>query len=77
MRRVQDREVGLEAHQLGRVQAEEHVVREERVPRALADDPDVDPVRRILAGARVLHEEIALVQEVDDVRTKRLVVLGR
>jgi hypothetical protein len=76
-RSVQHGEVRQEPLELCRAEPQEHVVSEERVPRALADHPHAHAVRLVGACPRIHDEQVALVQVRHDVRPERVEVIGR
>ena len=73
---MQDGELRLKAFLLLRRKAEEHVVGEQRVPRALADHPNIQAVRLVRSCSRVVHEEVRVVQMLDNVGAQGIEVLG-
>ena len=59
MRRVQNGEIGHVAFQFLRLGADEHVAREQRMPRARRRHPHLQPVGRVGAAMQILHEHLA------------------
>jgi len=62
-RQRDDREVGLEAHELIGVRPYEQVAREQAVPRQLRDDAHAQPVPRVRAGEHVLRVDLVRADE--------------
>jgi hypothetical protein len=57
--RVQDRQLGNEGREILLRRAQEHVTREQAVPRAFGNDAHRHPVLRICADEQVLHVDVA------------------
>ncbi len=59
---MQDGEVRREVAQRVRLRTDEHVAREQAVPRAFGDHADVQPMLGVRAGVEILHEDVAVLE---------------
>ena len=72
---VQHGELRLERGEPVGIQAKEHVVGEQRVPRAFADDPNVETVLGVRPRTGVPDEQVTRLQIGDHVLAERGVVI--
>ena len=70
--RVQDERLRLELLELLARRVDEERLREERVPRAVGDDANAEPVRRVGSGERVHDVQVARLQVRDELVAKAL-----